>query len=172
MEVARLDEQEGLRALEELLRHGLLRQETPDEEAQASGEYAFPCEMMREVVSQEAGATRQRLVRRHALLVMREQIEDNQDEESRLPHPVSSESYAFAETRHGQGRPVVTPSAHGEKQRAVAKDAAGTTRRPSGRWTAEHTLPAARSLWRQAALNFPRSPPGSSFGAFLLRTQE
>jgi hypothetical protein len=170
--VARLDEQEGLCALEELLRQGLLREGTPGEEAQASDGYAFPREMMRQVISQEAGATRQRLVRQRALLVMREETEDNEDGESRLPSPVSGGSSAFVETRNGHGRPVAARLAQGGRHEAVAKDTWGATRRQSGRWMGEHTLPAARGAWRQAALDFPRSPPGSSFRAFLLRAQE
>jgi len=83
IEVAQLDEQEGLRALEEVLRNGLLREEVPAEESQASDGYAFPREMIREVVYQEAGMTRQRIVQRRALLVMREKVEDDQGRESR-----------------------------------------------------------------------------------------
>jgi DNA-binding SARP family transcriptional activator len=170
--VARLDEQEGLRTLEELLRHGLLREGTADEESHASEGYAFPCEMMREVVSQETGATRQRLVQRRALLVRQEEIEDHEDGESRLPSPVSGGSSAFAETMHEHGRPVVARLAQAARHGAFAKDAAGATSRQRGRWPGEHTFPTARGAWRQAASDFPRSPPGTSFRAFLLGAQE
>src|SRR5207248_3177739 len=49
IEVARLDEQEGLRALEELLRHGWLCEGTQVEEPQGFEGYAFPREMIREL---------------------------------------------------------------------------------------------------------------------------
>src|SRR5437660_11537709 len=51
--VAQLDEQEGLRALEELLRHGWLGEGTQVEESQVFDGYAFPREMIRKVVYQE-----------------------------------------------------------------------------------------------------------------------
>ena len=165
--VARLDEQESLRALEELLRSGLLCEGTPVEESQACDGYAFPREMIREVVYQEAGATRKRLVQRRALLVMREEIEEIEDGESRLPHRASGDSYAFAGARHGQGRPVVARLAQGVRHGPLARDAAGAARRQSGKWTGEQTLLAAQGAWRQAAPDFPRSPPGSAFRAFF-----
>jgi len=158
--VAQLDEHEGLRALEELLRHGLLWEGTPDEESRASDGYAFPREMMREVVYQEAGAARQRLVQPRVLLVMREEIEDDQNGESRLPQPASGDRYASAETRNGHGRPAVARAAHGDRRGALAKDASGATRRQSGRWTGGQTLPAVRGAWGHAAPGFSRSPPG------------
>jgi predicted ATPase len=165
--VAQLDEQEGLRALEELLRHGLLCEETPAEESQAFDAYAFPREMIREVVYQEAGATRRRLVQRRVLLFMREDVEDGQDEESRLPRPAPGGGHAFARTRNGQGRRVAARAVHGDIHRAVAKDASGATRRYAGAGTDEQTLLAARSAWGQAAPDFPGSPPGSPSRAFF-----
>src|SRR5213082_2077334 len=95
IQVAQLDEQEGLRALEELLRNGLLCEATLVEESQAIDGYAFPREMIREVVYQEAGTTRQRLVQRRVLLVMRE-------EEALLLHPAPDNGNASAETMNGQ----------------------------------------------------------------------
>src|SRR5205823_6773729 len=77
IQVAQLDEQEGLRALEELLRNGLLCEGTQVEEGQAFDGYAFPREMTREVVYQEAGVTRQRLVQRRVSAVMQEEAEDD-----------------------------------------------------------------------------------------------
>jgi hypothetical protein len=171
MRVAQFDEQEGLAALEELLRHGLLRERTPDEEAQASEGYAFAREMTREVVSQEAGATRQRLVRQRALLVMREEIAEHEVGESHLSSPTCDENYAYAGTMHRQGSPVVARLAQGGRHVDVAKDDVGATRRQTGRWTRDHALPATRGAWRQAAPDFPRSPPGSFPKAFLLRAE-
>ncbi len=107
IQVAQLDEQEGLRALEELLRNGLLCEGTVVEEAQAFDGYAFPREMIRELVHQEAGVTRQRLLQRRVSAVMREEAEYDQDEEVRLPHPTLVGSHAPAEARNGQRRRVV-----------------------------------------------------------------
>src|SRR5437660_3513957 len=72
IQVAQLDEQEGLRALEELLHNGLLCEGKLVEDSQVVDGYAFPREMIREVVYQEAGVTRQRLVQQRASIVMRE----------------------------------------------------------------------------------------------------
>src|SRR5207302_10565757 len=107
IQVARLDEQEGLRALEELLGNGLLCEGTQVEESQGFEGYAFPREMIREVVYQEAGATRQRLVQRRVSLVMHEEVKDDQGEEVRLPHPASLDGHPPAETRNGQRPRVV-----------------------------------------------------------------
>ena len=80
MRVAQLDEQGGLHALEELLRRGLLWEGTLVEEAQAFDGLAFPCELIRVVVSQEAGVTRQRLVQRRVSAVIREEIGDDRED--------------------------------------------------------------------------------------------
>src|SRR5205085_8389648 len=71
-QVAQIDEQAGLYALEELLRSGLLCEGKLAQDAQAFDEYTFPREVIREVVYQEAGATRQRLVQRRVSAVMPE----------------------------------------------------------------------------------------------------
>ena len=162
IQVAQLDEQEGLRALEELLRSGLLREGTPIEESQAFDGFAFPREMIRAVVYQEAGVTRQRLVQRRVSAVIREEIEDDQGEEARLPRPAPIDG-------HGQRRRIVARAVHGEMHRAVAKDASGATRRHADAGTGEQTLLAARErgAWGQAAPNFSRSPPGSPSRAFF-----
>src|SRR5260370_15650425 len=85
IQVAQLDEQEGLHALEELLRNGLLCEETQAEESQAFDGYAFPREMIREVVYQEAGGTRRRLVQRRVAAGIREEIGDDRGAGARLP---------------------------------------------------------------------------------------
>src|SRR5258707_1876144 len=105
IEVAQLDEQEGLRALEELLRNGLLCEGTLVEEAQAFDGFAFPREMTCEVVYQEAGMTRQRLVQRRGSGGIREEIADDRGGEARLPRPAPLNGPA--ETRNGQGRRAV-----------------------------------------------------------------
>ncbi len=166
IQVAQLGEQEGLPALEELLRNGLLCEGTVVEESQAFDGYAFPHEMIREVVYQEAGVTRQRLVQRRMLAVIREEIEDGRGEEARLPRLAPIDGHA--ETRHGQGRRVVARAVHASMHRAVAKDASGATRRHAGAGTGKQTLLVARErgAWGQAAPNFSRSPPGSPSRAF------
>jgi hypothetical protein len=170
IQVARLDEQEGLRALEELLGNGLLCEGTQVEESQGSEGYAFPREMIREVVYQEAGATRQRLVQRRVSAVMQEEVGDDPGEQAHLPHPAPGDGYASAETRNEQGRRVVaraaSPGMRGT-HRAVAKDSSGATRRHAS--TDEKNPLAAweRSAAGQAAPAFPRSPPGSPARAFF-----
>src|SRR6266404_4747184 len=170
IEVAQLDEQEGLRALEELLRNGLLCEGTLVEEAQAFDGFAFPREMTREVVYQEAGMTRQRLVQRRVSAVIREEIEDDRGEEARLPRPAPINGPA--ETRNGQGRRAVARAVHGDMHWAVAKDSAGATRRHAGAGMGAQTLLVARGAWGQVAPDFSRSPPGSPPRAFLRRTEE
>jgi len=170
IQVARLDEQEGLRALEELLRHGLLREGTQVEESRGFEGYAFSREMIREVVYQEAGVTRQRLVQRRVLAVMQEVVENNQDEEDHLPHPAPVDGHALAEARNGQGRRVVTGAVGRDMrgiQRSAAKDSPNVTRRHAG--TYEKTPLAAweRNAAAQATSAFPRPPPGSPTRAFF-----
>src|SRR6266700_3451351 len=122
--VAPLDEQEGLRALEELLRRGLLCEATLVEESQAVDGYAFPREMIREVVYQEAGTTRQRLVQRRVLLVMRE-------EEALLLHPAPDNGNASAETMNGQERGVAAGTVGADLHRAFAMNSSCATGRKS-----------------------------------------
>jgi DNA-binding SARP family transcriptional activator len=167
IQVAQLDEQNGLHALEELLRSGLLWEGTVVEESQAFDGFAFPREMIREVVYQEAGVTRQRLMQRRLSAVIREEIEDDRGEEARLPRPAPIDGHAPAETRNGQRWRAVARAVHGDMHRAVAKDSSGATRRHAGAGTGEQTLLAARGAWGQAAPDFPRSPPGSPSRAFF-----
>jgi len=167
IQVAQLDEQEGLHALEELLRSGLLWEGTVVEESQAFDGFAFPREMIRAVVYQEAGVTRQRLVQRRVSAVIREEIGDDRGKEARLPRPAPIDGRA--ETRHGQRRRVVARAAHGDMHRAVAQDASGATRRHADAGTGEQTLLAARErgAWGHVAPDFSRSPPGSPSRAFF-----
>jgi len=154
-----------LPALEELLRSGLLCEVV--EESQAFDGFAFPREMIREVVYQEAGVTRQRLVQRRVSAVIREEIGDDRGEEARLPRPAPSDGHA--ETRHGQRRRVVARAVHGEMHRAVAQDASGATRRHADAGTSAQTLLVARErgAWGQAAPDVSRSTPGSPPRAFF-----
>jgi len=160
IEVAQLDEQEGLPALEELLRTGLLCEGKLLEDSQVVDEYAFPREMLREVVYQEAGTTRQRLVQRRVLLIKRE-------EEARILHPAPDNGYASAETMNGQGRWVAPRAVGGDMHRAVAKDSSSATRKYVDAGMGEQTLLAARGAWGQSFPDVPRSPPGSPLQRFF-----
>jgi DNA-binding SARP family transcriptional activator len=160
--VAQLDEQEGLRALEELLRRGLLCEATLVEESQAVDGYAFPREMLREVVYQEAGTTRQRLVQRRVLLVMRE-------EEALLLHPAPDNGNASAETMNGQERWVAAGTVGADLHRAFAKNSSCATGRKSDAGAGGQTLLADREWGARGhiAPDFPRSPPGRTFQSFF-----
>jgi DNA-binding SARP family transcriptional activator len=160
IEVAQLDEHEGLRALEELLRTGLLCEGKLGEDSQAFDGYAFPREMLREVVYQEAGTTRQRLVQRRASLIMRE-------EEARLLHPAPGNEHVSAETGNGQGQRDVAQAGGGDRYLAGASEASGSARRLVGAGAGQHTLNSARYAWGQDFPDFPRSPPGRHFQSFL-----
>ncbi len=106
IQVAQLDEPEGLRALEELLRHGWLCEGTQVEEGQALDDYAFPREMIREVVYQEAGVTRQRIMQRRVSALRQEKTEDDPGEEAHPPYPALVDRHALAEARNGEGPPL------------------------------------------------------------------
>ncbi len=171
-QVAQLDELAGLYALEELLRNGLLCEENLAEESRAFDGYAFPREMIREGVYQEAGATRQRLVQRRVSLVMQEQVGNDQGEEDNLPYPAPIDGHAPAETRNGKGRQVVAEAVSRGmrgKRWTVANDSSGVTRRHAGTGLSEKTLLAEweRGATRQAASAFPRTPPGCPARAFF-----
>ena len=131
-QVAQLDEQTGLQAMEELLQVGLLCEENLAEESQAFYGYTFPREMIREVVYQEAGATRLRLVQRRVSLLLQEQLENNLGEKDNLPYPVPIDGHTTVETRNGKGRQIASGAASGDKRWAVAKNSPVVTRRHVG----------------------------------------
>jgi len=157
IEVAQLDEREGLRALEELLRGGLLVEEAQDG-------YALPREMMREVVYQEAGVTCRRLMQRRVLAVRREEAGDNPGEEaSYLPHPAPADGHIFAGPGHGQGESMVARAASRDirgRYHGVARESLGATRRQTGTDEISPLAAWERSAGGHAAPAFPRSPPG------------
>ena len=161
MRVAQLDEHEGLEALEELVRAGLLCEATPVAAAQAFDGYAFPCEMIREVVFQEAGLARKKLMQQRALRVMRE-------EEARLLHATSGSRHAAAQTRTEQGRLGAAGSTGETAPWTATVPTSGATGGPAHpaagalsflavrtRGAADHRAPA-----------FPRSHPGQASRAF------
>jgi DNA-binding SARP family transcriptional activator len=161
IQVAQLNEQEGLHALEELLRTGLLCERTLGEEPQAFDGYAFPREMIREVVYQEAGATRLRLVQRRVLVVMRE--------EARVLHPAPEDRYSSTETRNEQRERVAAGSVGGTMHLTVAKNSSGATRRQASAGADDLTRLTAGEwgVGGHIAPVFPRSPPGSLFQSFF-----
>jgi DNA-binding SARP family transcriptional activator len=161
IQVAQLDEQEGLYALEELLRAGLLCEGTQVEESLTFDGYAFPREMIREMVYQEAGVTRQKLVQRRVSTLIRE-------EEVRLLHLVPEDRQASTETRHGQRRWSASRTIGGTIHRTPAKDSSGTTISQAEAAAGESTQ-LAISEWgalEHVSPYLPGSPPGSSFLSF------
>jgi hypothetical protein len=109
-QVAQLDEEAGIQALEEVLRSGWLREDKHAEASQEEACYIFPGEMVCAVVYQEAGTVRQRLIQRRVMAVLQEEAEHDQDEEACLPHPAPIDRYASAETRDRSQRHVLTGS--------------------------------------------------------------
>jgi len=107
-QVAQLDEETGLRALEEVLRSGWLCEDKHTEATQVEAGYIFPGEMVCAVVYQEAGTVRQQLIQRRVVAVLQEEAEHDQDEEACLPHPTPIDRYALAESRERRERHVLT----------------------------------------------------------------
>jgi DNA-binding SARP family transcriptional activator len=159
IQVAQLDEQEGLRALEELLRNGLLCEGTLVEDPQAVDGYAFPREMLREAVYQEAGTTRQRLVQRRVSLVIRK--------EKTILHPTPDNVYTSAEARNGQGQRDMARVVGGDMYQAGVSDSSRATRRHAGAGAGEQTILVAWNAWGKGSPDFSRSPPGRLFEGFF-----
>jgi DNA-binding SARP family transcriptional activator len=95
-QVAGLEELEGLRALEELLRGGWLSESALPTESQVGDSYAFPREVMREVVYQEAGATRRRVVQRRLAVIIRARVADNLGEDARARRSTAAGEHVWA----------------------------------------------------------------------------
>jgi DNA-binding SARP family transcriptional activator len=106
-QVAQLDEETGVQALEEVLRRDWLCEVKRVKEAQACEEYIFAGEMIRAVVYQEAGTTRQRLVQRRVAALLQAEVEYDQGEEVSLPHPTPIDGHAAGETREEPQRRAV-----------------------------------------------------------------
>jgi DNA-binding SARP family transcriptional activator len=147
-QVAGLDELEGLRALEELLRGGWLSEGTVLAGSQVFDGNAFPRQVIREVAYQEAGATRRRLVQRRLVAIIREGVADDQGEDARSPHSTPADEHARAEKRKGQGLQVMVGTISSRpgslwRTRKEEKDALHTP------YTAKKHSPGARSPgWR------------------------
>jgi DNA-binding SARP family transcriptional activator/energy-coupling factor transporter ATP-binding protein EcfA2 len=175
-QVAQLEEETGVQALEELLRRGWLCESHPAAHSPAEGGYTFPGEMIREVVSQEAGTSRQRLVQRRVWAVLQEEAEQNQSEEVSLPPPASLDGHAPAATRTRPPRPSAAGAVSRERsglRLAATTDAAGAPRRQAeaGRGKKARLVAWEQGAAAQAIFAFPRSPPGSPASAFLRRTK-
>jgi DNA-binding SARP family transcriptional activator len=168
-QVAQVDEQVGLNALEELLRSGLLCEGDLADESREFGGYTFPCELIRQVVYQEAGVTRQRLLQRRVPVVMQEEVENNRREAAHLRHPAPIEGPTPAGARKGQRQRVVAGAVSASRQWGVTNDSSDVIRRHAETATSENTLLAAwkRGTAEQAASAFPRSPPGSPARAVI-----
>jgi hypothetical protein len=147
-QVAGLDELEGLRALEELLRGCWLTEGTLLTGSQVFDSYAFPRQLIREVVYQEAGATRRQVVQRRLAAIIRAGIADEQGEEARSPHATPAEEHVQAAKRTGPGLPPMAGTISNRpeslwKTRKEERDALRTT------YTATRHSPGARSPgWR------------------------
>jgi len=152
-----------LHALEELLRSGWLCEGNLAEESQAVDEYTFPREVIREVVYQEAGVTRQRIMQRRVSALRQEKTEDDPGEEAHPPCPALVDRHALAEARNGEGRRVMAGAVRRGirgMHHAVAKDSSGVTRRHAGTDEISPLAAWERSAGGHAAPAFPRSPPG------------
>ena len=179
-QVAQLDEETGLQALEEVLRRGLLCEEKRAQEAQACEEYTFPGEMIRAVVYQEAGTTRQRLVQRRVVAVLQEEAAHNQGEELSLPHPASFDGHTPVETRERPQRRVVTGAINWERSGMQVVDQLAVGGRDTINWPLQMSRRRADTsiskktplaAWERgtavhAPFALPRSPPGKSANVF------
>jgi hypothetical protein len=115
--------------------------------------------MLREVVYQEAGTTRQRLVQRRVSIVMRK-------EKVLLLHSTLDNEHTSAEARSGQGQRDVARAVDGDMYLAGASDSPGATRGRAGTGTVEQTLLSVRGAWGKSLPNVPRSPPARPFEGF------
>jgi DNA-binding SARP family transcriptional activator len=179
-QVAQLDEETGVQALEEVLRCRLLCEGKRAKEVQVFEEYIFAGEMIRAVVNQQAGTTRQRLVHRRVVAVLQEESEVDQGEEARLPHPTPINRHIVGETRARPQRRVVAGAGswEGSGMRLVAQSAVrgiGTIHWQR-QMTRKHTdtsicQKSPLGMWERGAsvqspFAFPRSPPGRTANVF------
>jgi hypothetical protein len=176
-QVAQLDEETGVQALDEVLSRGWLCEDKHTEASQVEAGYIFPGEMIRAVVYQEAGAVRQRLIQRRAVAVLQAEAEHDQVEEARLPHPTPLGRHAPAETRARPQRPVLTGAASREMNgmQMVSQSAIGTinwplqmTRKRAVTSIDKKTPLAAweQGAAAQVAFAFSRSPPGKTANVY------
>jgi predicted ATPase len=176
-QVAQLDEETGLQVLEEVLRRGWLCEDKHTEALQVEAGYIFPGEMIRAVVYQEAGVVRQRLMHRRVVTVLQEEVNSDQDEEARLPHPTPIYRHTPAETRERPQRRVLTGAVSKEmsSMQMVSQSAVDTINGPlqMTRRRADTSIykktplgDCGRGAALQAPFAFPRSPPGKTANVF------
>jgi len=133
--------------------------------------------MVCEVVYQEAGAIRQRLIQRRVVAVLQEEAERDQDEEACLSQPISMDKYALAETRGTRARHVLTGAVSKEMSgiQMVSQSAVGRinwplqmTRRRADTSIDKKTPLSAYGQGEavQGPIAFPRSPPGKTTNVF------
>jgi DNA-binding SARP family transcriptional activator len=179
-QVAQLDEETGLQALEEVLRRGWLCEDKHAEASQMEGGYIFPGEMIRAVVYQQAGTTRQRLVRRRVAALLRADAEYDQGEDALLPYPTPIDGHAARETRETPQRWVVAGAINWERSGMQVVDQSAVGGRGTINWplqmsrrradTSIYKKPPLAAWERgaavQAAFAFARSPPGRTANVF------
>jgi len=179
-QVAQLDEETGLQALEEDLRRGWLCEEKRAEASQVEGGYIFPGEMIRAVVYQEAGAVRQRLVQRRVAALLQADAEYDQGEELSLPDPASFDGHTPVKTRETPQRQVVAGAINWERSGMRLVDQSAVEGRGTINWPLQMSRRRADTsiykktplaAWErgaavQAAFAFARSPPGRTANVF------
>ena len=166
-QVAQLDEETGLQALEEVLRWGWLCEVKHTEASQVEVGYIFPGEMIRAVVYQEAGAVRQRLIQRRVAVVLQAEAEYDQDKEACLPQPIPIDRHAAgAISKERSGTRLVDQSAIGTINWPLQM-----TRRHADTGIDKKTPLGGRGAAVPAPFAFPRSPPGRTASTFLRRTE-
>ena len=176
-QVAQLDEETGLQALEEVLRRGWLCEDKHTEATQVEAGYIFPGEMIRAVVHQEAGAVRLRLIQRRVVAVLQEEAKHDLDEEARLPRPTPIDRHAARETRERPQQRVLTGAVSKEMSgiQMASQSAVGRinwplqmTRRRAGTSIDKKTPLSAygRGEAVEGPIAFPRSPPGKTTNVF------
>jgi DNA-binding SARP family transcriptional activator len=157
--VAQVDELTGLQALEDLIQSGLLCEGRRVEEVRALDGYRFPGEMMREVVCQEAGTTRQRLMQQRVRLMLREELDPGEED---LPDPTPLDRQVPTNIRHGQGgQAVLANTSKRGKQQNGAKDHSEVIRTFAGNRPRRTKLAggAKRDAAERGIVAIPRSPP-------------
>ena len=174
-QVAQLDEEAGIQALEEVLRSGWLCEDKQVEASQVEAGYIFPGEMVCEVVYQEAGAVRQRLIQRRVVAVLQEEAERDQDEEACLSQPTPIDRYALAETRGTRARHVLTGAVSKEMSGIQQVSQSAVVGIDRINWPLQMTRRRAdtsrdkkvplvaygRGEVVEGPIAFPRSPPGT-----------
>lgn len=167
--IAQVDEQTGLDALEELVRSGLLCERKRVVEAETSDGYSFPGELMREVVYQEAGATRQRLMQRRVELVIQEEVVNDLDAVD-LPHFTPQDRQTPESIRDRRGKwavPAVVNRGRRDNRVERSKDSSDISGQKAN--NRHQFVTPAGSIEGSVAITSPRSPPDRPASVFVTR---